>query len=90
MNYVAMVKILHCSTGLDDVPPDLRHGKIFSFSNDICQRAVFAYFEDDISILFKGKGTIEFDDVRMVKLGMELQLGNKLRRIRNLSTKEKF
>lgn len=70
MNDVPVMQVLDSAACLDDESSNFRHGEIFSFSNDVRQRSIFAYLEDHVCILFEGECTIEFDDVWVMKLGV--------------------
>jgi hypothetical protein len=75
---VAVVEVFYSSTYLDEKTTNLWHSEIGTFPQGVGQGAILTKLKDDIRAFYIGEGAVEFDNVGVVQLRVELELGDKL------------
>ena len=69
---ISSMHVFDSSTYLYGISSDLWQTQTFSFLDHVHNGSIRAEFEHYICILLKGKGTVEFNNIGMTKLGMNL------------------
>lgn len=79
MHNVALVQVFDCAACLNHESSNLRHSKELSLLDCISEGAIRAYFEHHVGTEFERECAVEFNDVWMRELGVDLELGHKLK-----------